>query len=174
MRRMIELPENLRLLGASLAPDFKTIADATQRIRQRLQKHADRKELKGDEVTGWLGEIYGKMILRGALVPDTYDYDVKARDMRVSVKARKGETGNWGTTSLIPRIQGDECPTHLMFIQFRDSYSIKRVWLFPWRDLADQERLKEKKVRGEHRGYYVRIRPSIDKGYLVYEAAAGS
>jgi len=165
---MMELPQNLRLLIASLETDFERSVDAIRRIRQKLQEHADGKQLKGDEITGWLGEIYGKMILNGTIVPDEYDYDFKAQDMRVSVKARKGVTRGWEITSIIPRIEGDECPTHLMFIQFTGSYSISRVWLFPWKDLHDQERFKEKRVRGEHRGYYVRIKPLLDKDYLIY------
>ena len=85
------------------------------------------------------------------------------------MKARKGISGSWTTTSIIPKIAGDECPTHLMFIQFTHDYSIKRVWLFPWKDLNDQRRFIEKKVRGEHRGYYVRIKPSLDRHYLIYQ-----
>jgi hypothetical protein len=164
----MQLPQNLQLLSANLEADFKKIDEATQRIKHRLQEHADGKLLKGDEKTGWLGEIYGKMILNGMLVPDEYDYDVKAQDKRVSVKARKGEAHGWEITSIIPKIEGDDCPTHLMFMQFTDSYSIKRVWLFPWKDLHNQERFRVKRVRGEHRGYYVRIKPSLDKKYLIY------
>ncbi len=162
------LPKNLLKLSASLEADLKKIKDATQRIKQKLQEHADDKQLKGEEITGWLGEIYGKIILNGKLMPDEYDYDVKTRDKRVSVKARKGTSGSWQISGIIPRIEGDKCPTHLMFIQFTDSYSIKRVWLFPWKDLHDKGRFKEKAVRGGRRGYYIRIKPSFDKGYLIY------
>ena len=168
MKRITKLPEKLLKLSASLETDFARRRDATQRIKRQLQGHADGKQLKGDEITGWLGEVYGKMILNGKLVPDEYDYDVKTRDKLVSVKARKGTSGNWQITSIIPRIEGDKCPTHLMFIQFTDSYSIKRVWLLPWKDLHDNGRFKEKTVRGEHRGYYIRIKPSVDKDYLIY------
>jgi hypothetical protein len=168
LEEKMELPQNLRLLSASLEADFKKIADATGGIRQKLQEHANGKLLKGDEIIGWLGEIYGKLLLNGTLVPDNYDYEVKAQDMCVSVKARKGEAGGWQITSIIPRIDGEGCPTHLVFIQFTNTYSIKRVWLFPWKDLRHQKRFKEKRVRGEHRGYYVRIKPSRDKAYLIY------
>jgi hypothetical protein len=165
---MMELPKDLLKLSVSLEADFKKIKGATQRIKQQLQEHSDGKQLKGEEITGWLGEIYGKIILNGKLMPDEYDYDVKTRDKRVSIKARKGTSGGWETTSIIPRIEGNRCPTHLMFLQFTDSYSIKRIWLFPWKDLYDKGRFKKKTVRGEHRGYYIRIKPSLDKGYLIY------
>ena len=164
----MELPKNLLNLSANLESDFKERKDTVQRIKQKLQKHADGKQLKGEEITGWLGEVYGKMILNGRLMPDEYDYDVEALDKRVSVKARKGTYGSWQVTSIIPRIIGNECPTHLMFIQFTDDYSINRVWLFPWKYLHDSGRFLEKRVRGGHRGYYIRVKPSVDTDYLIY------
>ncbi len=165
---MTTLPENLQKLSAGLEADFKTIADATKEIRQKLQEYADGKRLKGDEITGWLGEIYGKMLLDGTLVSDQYDYDVKVRGKRVSVKARKGHGHGWQITGIIPRVEGAGCPTHLMFVQFTDSYSINRVWLFPWERLRERGRFIEHKVRGEHRGYYLRIKPSQDREFLCY------
>ena len=165
----LDLPQDVQSLSAELEEDFKEIKEAIQRIKRKLQKHTNGKLLKGDEITGWLGEIYGKMILNGILVSDKYAYDVKAQDKLVSIKARKGEDKGWEITSIIPKIQGEGCPTHLMFIQFTNTYSIKRVWLFPWDDLYEFGRFKEKVVRGEHRGYYIRIKPSSDIQYLYYE-----
>ena len=166
MERITKLPKSLLSLGASLDSDFKTIKDATLKIRQKLQGHADGKLLKGEEITAWIGEIYGKIILNGELMPEKYEYDVKTQDKLVAVKARKG--ASWQISSAIPRIKGDECPTHLMFMRFADDYSLLSVWLFPWEYLRDNNRFIKKKVRGEDRGYYVRIRPSIDKDYLIY------
>jgi len=166
--KFVKLPENLVQLSAALAADFNKIADAIRMIRKRLEEQADGKLLKGDEITGWLGEVYGKMLLNGRLVPDEYDYDAVAQDMRVSIKARKGTSPGWNITSLIPKVKGTDCPTHLMFMQFTDNYSLFRVWLFPWEDLYRNGRFLEKKVRGEHRGYYVRIKPEKDYSYLIY------
>lgn len=166
--RFVKLPKNLLRLSAALATDFDRIANAIRAIREKLQEQADGKLLKGDEIIGWLGEVYGKMLLKGRLVPDEYDYDIVAQDMRVSVKARKGASAGWNITSLIPKIEGEDCPTHLMFMQFTDSYSLFRVWLFPWEDLYKNGRFIEKRVRSEHRGYYVRIKPARDRGYLIY------
>jgi hypothetical protein len=166
--KFTQLPNNLLNLCSSLTTDFDTLAETTQQIRIKLQAHADSKLLKGDEITGWLGEVYGKILFNGTLMPDEYDYDVVAPNMRISVKARKGETRGWEITSIIPRIEGRECPTHLMFMQFTQSYSLLRIWLYPWEDLFNQKRFIEKKVRNEHRGYYVRISPIKDKDYLVY------
>jgi hypothetical protein len=166
--RLVKLPENLLQLSADLAADFDEITRVTRTIRMKLQEKADGKLLKGDEITGWLGEVYGKMLLNGRLVSDEYDYDIVAQDMRISIKARKGTSSGWNISSLIPKVEGENCPTHLMFIQFTDSYSLFRVWLFPWKELYGNRRFMEKKVRGEHRGYYVRIKPAKDRDYLIY------
>lgn len=166
--RFVKLPENLVQLSAALATDFDKIADTTRTIRKKLEEQADGKLLKGDEITGWLGEVYGKMLLNGRLVPDEYDYDIVVQDMRVSIKARKGASSGWNITSLISKVKGTDCPTHLMFMQFTNRYSLFRVWLFPWEDLYKNGRFIEKKVRGEHRGYYVRIKPAKDRSYLIY------
>jgi len=168
MKGIMELPKNLLDLSANLESDFKDIKDTIQRIKQKLQKYADGKQLKGEEITGWLGEIYGKMILNGKLVPDEYDYDVETQDKFVSIKARKGTSGSWQVSSIIPRIIGAECPTHLMFIQFTDDYLINKIWLFPWEYLRDSGRFIEKMVRGSRRGYYIRVKPSMDSDYLIY------
>jgi hypothetical protein len=172
--KFIELPENLVKLSDSLAGDFNRITATTRTIRKKLEEHADGKPLKGDEITGWLGEVYGRMLLDGKLVADSYDYDVITKDMRVSIKARKGTSSGWNITSLISRIEGTDCPTHLMFMQFTEDYSLFRVWLFPWGRLHESGRFIEKKVRGEHRGFYVAIRPANDRGYLVYCSEAHS
>jgi hypothetical protein len=58
-----------------LETDFQSINNATNNIKNKLQRHSDGKLLKGDEIVGWLGEVYGKMLLNGTLIPDTYEYD---------------------------------------------------------------------------------------------------
>jgi len=35
------------------------------------------KTLKGNELVGWLGEIYTKIVLNGHLVDDSYEHDVE-------------------------------------------------------------------------------------------------
>jgi hypothetical protein len=166
--KLIRLPDNLQKLSASLAPHFDEITDAFRKIKEKLQEYSDGKLLKGDEIIGWLGEIYGKMILNGKLVSDKYNYDIITQNMRISVKARKGTASGWNTTSIIPKVKGNDCPTHLMFIQFKNTYSLFRVWLFPWEDLYNNKRFIEKKVRGEHRGYYIKINKNTDEKYLIY------
>ena len=109
------------------------------------------------------------MFLKGTLVSEEYDHDFTAGDMRVSVKARKGRSG---ITSIISRIEGEGCPTHLMFIQFSDGYSLERIYLFPWGYLLEHRRFKEKTVRGGRRGYYMSVGPSRDSEFLIYSRSA--
>lgn len=165
-----KLPDDLKRLNDSLKSDFDKIANSTHQIKEKLKAHSDGKLLKGDEITGWLGEISGKMLLNGKLVSDKYEHDVEAQEMRVSVKARKGSKA-WTQTSTISKIEGDDCPSHLMFIQFSDTYSILNVWLFPWAYLQNNGRFKKKRVRGEFQGYYMRISPSKDKEHLIYSVS---
>lgn len=168
--KTLTIPPELEELMSNLSEDFTRIAHITTTIKNKLEAHADGKQLKGDEITGWLGEVYTKMLVKGRLVSDELDYDVVVDDMRISAKARKGSGNSWEITSTIPRIEGEDCPTHLMFIKFNADYSIDRVWLFPWIDLRNGGRFKPKKVRGGNRGYYVRISPSKDKEYLFYDS----
>ena len=166
--KLIELPDDLQKLSINLEPYFLELTNASKKIKDKLQEYADEKLLKGDEIVGWLGEIYGKMLLNGKLVSDTHDYDIAVRDKRISVKARKGTKSGWNISSIIPRVEGDSCPTDLMFIQFKDNYALFRVWLFPWKKLRENNRFIEKKVRGEHKGYEIRINVKKDEEFLIY------
>jgi len=145
------------------------------KIHKKLEYYSDGKKLKGDELVGWLGEIYGKLFLDGELVPDSYEHDFITRDgKRISVKARKsGRSNNWYRTSAIPKITG-ECPTHLMFIHLNNDYSINKIWLYPWEDLIEKGRFKKHIVRGHLRSYYFRVRPVKDEEYLIYPTANGA
>jgi len=160
------------LAGLELELDryFVAINDATAAIRHILDQHADGKNLKGDEVVGWLGEIYGKTLMDGQLVPDDLEHDFVTSDgKRVSVKARKGYKRQWNRTSAIPRIKGDDCPTHLMFVHFDDDYALRTVHLYPWDDLLHAGRFRKHIVRGNLRSYYFLLDPWLDTQYIVYE-----
>jgi hypothetical protein len=163
-----ELPKTLALLEASLKDDFSLIKRATSSIKTKLQKFADGKDLKGDEITGWLGEVYGKLYFGGKLVPDNHDYDLLAQNMRISIKARKGYNKGWNISSTIPRIDGDDCPTHLAFVHFTDSYSLDRIWIFSWKELKEKQRFLKKKVHGLNRGYYIKIDSIRDEDNLSF------
>lgn len=167
---LVKLPDKLQQLSFGLMADFSKLMEIQETIKKKLQQHADDKLLKGDEVIGWMGEVYAKMLVKGKLVPDDLDYDVFVNNMRISAKARKGSGNSWTITSIIPRIEGKDCPTHLMFIKFNTDYSLDRVWLFPWQYLYNEGRFKPKKVRGGNVGYYVQISPSRDKDYLFYDS----
>lgn len=162
------LLDRLKGLMDKIEGELRSITTAMENIKRELSRHADGKILKGDELVGWLGEIYCKLMLNGTLVSDQYEYDFQSGDMRVSVKARKGWNSGWNTTSGISKLEGEGCLTHLMFIHFEDDFSIQEVWLYPWAELRDGNRFKEKKVKGEHCYYTFRVRPAEDENYRIY------
>lgn len=138
-------------------------------IREKLSEHADGKHLKGNELVGWLGEIYGKLFFNGILVDDRKEHDFIADgDRRVSVKTRKGWKSGWKQSSAIPKITGNDCPTHLLFVHLNDNYSLDRMWLFNWQELVRLERFKEHKVRGTHRSFVFTIDEVKDEPFVIY------
>src|SRR5690242_10386891 len=107
---------DLAALEAECRPLFAGLASLQTKIRGMLTRYADRKTLKGNELVGWLGEIYGKLLLDGTLVHDREEHDFICVDgRRVSVKTRKGFGRGWQKTSAIPKFDGETCPTHLLF-----------------------------------------------------------
>jgi hypothetical protein len=148
---------------------FSELAGLQKKIRENLAVHADGKNLKGNELVGWLGEIYGKLLFDGALVDDREEHDfVSKNGLRVSVKTRKGWNLGWRQTSGIPRIEGVDCPTHLLFVHLNDDYSIDRMWLLEWQQLLDANRFKKHMVRGSQRSFIFAIDENRDQGCVVY------
>ena len=148
---------------------FNELASLQAHIRTILTGYADGKILKGDELVGWLGEIYGKLRLDGTLVHDKEEHDIICTDgRRVSVKTRKGFRSGWRRTSAIPKFNGKTCPSHLLFVHLRDDYSIDRMWLFAWSDLVSTDRFKRHIVRGEHRSYIFTLNEVKDNANVIY------
>lgn len=138
-----------------------------KKIKLYLNNFSDGKNLKGQELVGWLGEIYCKLFFDGRLVEDSNEHDFITKDgFRYSVKARKGFSGGWNESSTIPKIEGKESPTHLIFIHFNDNYSIDRLWLYEWNYLLTEVRLKPKKSRNQVTGWKFRVRDKKDAGFL--------
>ena len=160
--------EHVDALAEELRPYFSQMLEAIASIRRLLEAHADGKKLKGDEIVGWLGEIYGKLVLDGSLVSDKFEHDLEAHGRRVSVKARKGWRGGFTQSGVIPKIDGPGCPSDLMFVHFNDDYSLDRIWLYPWSDLIARNRFRPFVVRGVHRGFVFDVNPSGDDSYVEY------
>ena len=55
---------------------FVTLSMTQKKIRELLVEHSDGKVLKGDELVGWLGEIYTKIAVGGYLVDDSFEHEV--------------------------------------------------------------------------------------------------
>ena len=151
---------------------FHQLSETQRAIRAQVAHHSDGKVLKGDEIVGWLGEVYTKLILHGRLVADTQEHDVETADgMRVSVKTRKGARKGWKKSSAIPKIDGSRCPTHLMFVHLDDSYRVLSMWLYPWEHLRSTNRFRRHTVRGNFRSFYMSVKPDVDRDYMVYPRA---
>jgi len=164
--------EELEQLESELKRHFTAIKQTRISIRQKLSQYANGKKLKGDEIVGWLGEVYGKLLIGGTLVSDNLEHDFVADDgRRISVKARKGRAKGWNRTSAISKIEGADCPTHLMFVSLNDDYFVDRIWLYPWKDLLKFDRFRKHIVRGSLRSFIFLVDVEPDKKYLIYPQA---
>ncbi|GHU07454.1 hypothetical protein AGMMS50225_04400 [Betaproteobacteria bacterium] len=161
--------DNVSALEQECSPLFSKLTQLQNEIRLKLSKYADGKTLKGNELVGWLGEIYGKLLFDGSLVSDQEEHDFICADgRRVSVKTRKGLGTGWQRTSAIPKIDGESCPTHLLFVHLFDDYAIDRIWFFHWSYLTKNERFKSHNVRGSHRSFIFTLDEKKDKAFIVY------
>ncbi len=148
---------------------FEQLETLQSQIHKKLSDYADGKTLKGNELVGWLGEIYGKLLLNGKLVDDSEEHDlVTPTGWRVSVKTRKGFNVGWQRSSAIPKIEGEGCPSHLLFVHLSDDYSAERIWLYSWPELVAENRFTKHIVRGSHRSFIFSVDANKDKPRLVY------
>lgn len=166
MKSAVQVFENVQ---TEFEPLFYKLSKMQTEIREKITKYSDGKILKGNELVGWLGEVYTKIILNGRLVDDTHEHDVETEDgMRVSVKTRKGRGSGWKKSSAIPKIEGADCPTHLMFVHLDEQYLVLRMWLYPWDYLQSTDRFRLHVVRGNPRSFYMSVKPDVDSDYEVY------
>jgi hypothetical protein len=73
-----QLPRKIAYLISQNEEDFDCIKKATKRIKDRISKskYSDGKPWKGDELVGWIGEVYGKLMLGGNLTREGLEYDL--------------------------------------------------------------------------------------------------
>lgn len=161
--------EKLQEIQNQFSSLFSKLENLNSTIKTKLEKYADGKILKGDELIGWLGEIYGKVLFNGTLVDDSFEHDFETDNFRYSVKARKGFNNGWTKTSLIRKINGKDSPTHLLFVHFNNDFSVDRIWNFKWDDLIKEKRLKEKYVREVMIGWQFTVRDEKDKDCLIID-----
>jgi len=125
-------------------------------------------KIKGDQLTGIIGEAIVALKYNGKIVDEKKDYDVIAGQMRIEVKTRKGLGSNWQKTGVIPRnTVSDDGPTHLAFVHLNKDCTLSGLWLFDWKDLVDSERITNRIVRGESRGFTFRLSPKNDGQFKV-------
>jgi hypothetical protein len=150
----------------SVKDHLAELATINAKIKGALKPFSDNKTLKGDEVIGWLGEVFCNALLQGNLVDDQHDFE--ANDKRISVKARKGDNIGWNISGIIYQKKEKRDPTHLMFVHFNNDYTIDRIWEYEWSYLVESGRLKPKKVGDNERGVIFTVRNVKDKEYVVY------
>jgi len=129
----------------AISSDLNFFLNAQAKIKDSLLDFTDGKNLKGDELTGWLGEIFAKLLLDGTLVDESQEHDfiVLGTGEKYAVKARKGRKGGWNNTSAISKIEGDDCPTYLLFIHFDSEYRIENIWKYDLGKKKFEERIMD-------------------------------
>ena len=170
-------PRKIAYLISRNRTDFDIIKQATDRIRDRLShpQYSDGKNWKGDELVGWIGEVYGKLFWedkfskKGKLVGEDFEYDLLSGKDRVSIKTRKGS--RWQQSGAIPRVDGKGCPTHLMFIHLDGNHEPIEIWVYPWKELRKKKRFKKHMVRNEPRSYIFREKSTGDQDFMIYQKA---
>lgn len=157
-------------IQTKLRERFQKLAEIQRSIHDELVTHADGKNLKGNELVGWLGEIYVKNLLNGQLVDDSREHDVETQSgWRVSVKTRKGWKSGWRQTSAIPKTEGNASPTHLAFVHLDDEYGLDRIWLYEWQKLLELGRFRKHIVRGVFRSFIFSVDEARDNALIVYK-----
>lgn len=170
---------SLAKLYTSIAEQLDVIAEAERRLKRILESTpwAGTRKFKGNEITGWLGELAVAAHLNGRVIERedvTYDVVTTRPNRRISVKARRRLSGSasWRTSSLISEPKSEEKkPTHLAFVVLDENYRVERIHLFPWKILTESE-LKTKSVRGKRRGlnFYLRSDRENIKKYVLYNS----
>ena len=131
-------------------------------------------KLKGDQLTGFVGEYYASRIIDGVNIePDEKNsYDLIDSKRRIEVKTRiynPNSASSWKQTSAISEKKIlPNGPTHLCFLLLNNDYSVHGVWLFDWLYLIDNDRLKPKTVKGNERAYYFMLRYKMDESFRIY------
>jgi len=155
--------KELEELESELKGDLSNLWKAEKCIQEELEKRAKPKKLKKNDPVGGLGLIYGKLLKDGELDSgQSHEFKTKKGE-RILVKTRKGNAGDdWNKTGKISKIEGDDLPTHLMFVHFNDDYSLDKIWLYPW------EYLKNRFKKNKDNKYSFEVDPKSDEKYLIY------
>jgi len=161
--------QSVQALETEMSSLFTELHTVQLKIQTKLDQYSDNKTLKGNEVVGWLGEIYGKLLFNGKMVDDSFEHDIETTDGKfISIKTRRGWNSGWTQSSAIPKIDGNDCPTHLLFVHLEENYSIHGMWLFEWNYLKLNERFRKHIVRGNLRSYIFHFNESKDRESKIY------
>lgn len=140
----------------AISNDLDGLVTLFESIRNELGKHADGKNLKGDEVVSWLGLIYSKMIYGNRLYAGQENYFTDEDGKTYAVKSRKGNSGRWNETGLISEINGEN-PDYLVFMQFNENYKVINIWKYDWATLMNENRFLPKVVKRNRRAWTLTV-----------------
>lgn len=130
--------------------------------------------LKGNEVVGWLGELYAATLLGGEIESDDKSYDILVKGEaiceRIEVKTRRqsSEKSNSWKRSGVISVDEKDSPTHVVFVKLDKDYRLDEMYKFGWQYLEKEDRLKEAKSNENKRGYYIVLAPTKQEEWMIY------
>ena len=161
-------PKKLLQLESKFATRLHKLYKINKRILDELFNITGKKA-KGDQLVALLGEAFIAKLLGGKVIAEeSSETDVVVNKKRISVKTRKGSGKGWNHTSTIPT-NNVNAVDYLAFVHLNDSYLVEKVWIFPWKQLIQAGRIKQKTVRGISRGFVFRLSPQNDTIYIHYQ-----
>ena len=170
--------DRIEAIQRELKDDLNTLATIDHKLKEAIKYYVGEFDLKGNEVVGWLGEMYSCHFFDGEIQPDVISYDILIPgkvEERLEVKTRRvSKSGkDHGTQSGVIKLTGreQEDPTSLVFVTLTRDYLLQSIYKFPLSEifggLDNIKRLRSSKVKKNFRGYTLTLRED-DKQYLVY------
>ena len=160
-------PKNLSALTARFSHQLRRLAILSDRVARGLHLITGKKA-KGDQLVSVLGEAAVAALTGGKVLPgEDTETDVVVGKTRISVKTRRGNGKGWTQTSPISANHPGTVD-YLAFVHLNDSYAVNKIWLFPWKRLLKDGRIRPKKVRGTSRGFLFHLSKKRDASFLVF------
>jgi hypothetical protein len=171
-------PMGIKELEIALAKELALLKSVNETVKKAIEPHVtpllarnSSFTLKGNEVVGWIGELYAATVQGGEIKSDSESYDiVRENGKKVEVKTRrqsKDGSTSWKRSGVIS-VDADNPPDYLIFVKLNKDYQLEEMYEFPWSYLKDEERLKEAKSNDNLKGYYIMLAPTIQGEYKVY------
>lgn len=160
-------PKKLMLLAAQFSDRLHRLAVLSDQVASDLHRITGKKA-KGDQLVSVLGEAAVAALTGGTVLPsEDTETDVLVGKLRISVKTRRGNGKGWTQTSPISS-NHPKAIDYLAFVHLNSSYLVNKIWLFPWKQLLKDGRVRSKKVRENSRGFLFHLSPQRDAPFLIF------